>query len=198
MCSATAGPTRPSSIIGDIGRPSGSTARVGHLERRALVDGRGDLAEARVSSRLTTNAGASLTSTHDFFSALPTANAVASVASSVCSPRTISSSGMHGDRVEEVEARPPARGARGPAAISVTDSEEVLVARTQVSDDDGLDLGEDLLLDLQLLEDGLDHEVGVGEAVLVDVEPVTSALSRLALSGVTRPLASSLSISPWT
>ena len=63
----------------------------------------------RVSSRLTTNAGASLTSTQDFFSALPTANAVASVASSVCSPRTISSSGRTRDRVEEVEADDPLR-----------------------------------------------------------------------------------------
>ena len=52
------------------------------------------------------------------------------------------------------------------SAIAVTDSEEVLVSSTQVSDDDGLDLGEDLLLDLEVLEDGLDHDVGVGERVL--------------------------------
>ncbi len=48
----------------------------------------------RVSSRLTTNAGASLTSTQDLRSVLPTAKAVARVASSVFSARTTSSSGM--------------------------------------------------------------------------------------------------------
>jgi hypothetical protein len=47
----------------------------------------------RMNSRLVTNAGASLTRMQLFLSALPVAKAVASVASSVCSARTISSSG---------------------------------------------------------------------------------------------------------
>ena len=45
--------------------------------------------------------------------------------------------------------------------ISVTDSDEVLVARIASGRDDALELLEDLLLDLQRLDDRLDHEVGV-------------------------------------
>ena len=59
-------------------------------------------------------------------------------------------------------------GCASSAAISVTDSDEVLVARTHSGADDGLDLREHLLLDRQVLEHRLDHEVGVGEGVLVD------------------------------
>ena len=71
-----------------------------------------------------------MTSTHDFFSFLPTANAVASVASSVCSPRTISSSGSTATGLKKW--KPTTRsGCSRSAAISVTDSEEVLVASTQ-------------------------------------------------------------------
>ena len=84
----------------------------------------------RVSSRLTTNAGASLTSTQDFFSGLPTANAVASVASSVSLGADDLQQRHHRDRVEEVEADHPL-GVLQLRAISVTDSDEVLVASTQ-------------------------------------------------------------------
>ena len=118
-----------------------------------------------MSSRLTTNAGASLTSTQDFFSSLPTANAVASVASSVRSARTTSSSGSTATGLKKW--KPTTRsGCSSSAAISVTDSEEVLVASTHSAETDRLDLGEHLLLDRQLLEHGLDDEVGVGERVL--------------------------------
>src|SRR5262245_55986310 len=80
--------------------------------------------------RLKTNAGASLTSTHDFFSSLPTTNAVASVASSVDGVRTISSSGMTATGLKKWK---PTRheGCARDDAISVTDKEEVLVARMQ-------------------------------------------------------------------
>ena len=44
-CSATAGPTSCSSTNGGIGRPERLERAVGDLERRALVDGRGDLAQ---------------------------------------------------------------------------------------------------------------------------------------------------------
>ena len=120
----------------------------------------------RPSSRLTMNDGLSLTRIVVFFSALPVANAVASVASSVCSPLTISSSGITATGLKKW--KPTTRsGCSRSAAISVIDSDEVLVARTHSGDDDLLDLGEDLLLDRHLLEDRLDDEVGVGEAVLV-------------------------------
>jgi hypothetical protein len=83
----------------------------------------------RPSSRLTTNAGRVLaTRTQDFFSALPTANAVASVASSVLSPGDLEQR-QHRDRVEEVEADDPL-GVLQVGAISVIDSDEVLVAST--------------------------------------------------------------------
>ena len=49
------------------------------------------------------------------------------------------------------------------AAISVTESAEVLVARTASGTADPLELGEELPLRLELLDDRLDHEVAVGE-----------------------------------
>ena len=67
---------------------------LGDLERRALVDAAMTSPRNLVSRRLTTNAGESLTSTQDFFSALPTANAVASVRVVGALARTISSSGI--------------------------------------------------------------------------------------------------------
>ncbi len=87
----------------------------------------------RVSRRFTTNAGASLTSTHDFFSFLPTAKAVARVASSVCSARTISTSGITATGLKKW--KPTTRsGCASFDAISVTESEEVLVARMHSSE----------------------------------------------------------------
>ena len=82
----------------------------------------------RVRMRLTTNAGASLTRTAVFFSFFATANAVASEASSVPSPRTISSSGSTATGLKKW--KPTTRsGCSSFAAISETDSDEVLVAR---------------------------------------------------------------------
>ena len=84
----------------------------------------------RVSSRLTTNAGASL---HQHAGLLQRPadgerrgqrRVVGPLAADDLQQR------QHRDRVEEVEARRPARGAPAPAAISVTDSDEVLVAST--------------------------------------------------------------------
>ena len=85
-----------------------------------------------VSRRFTTKAGASLTSTQFFFSALPTASAVASVASSVraAGHRTTSTSGIMATGLKKWN--PTTRsGCASPDAISVTDSEEVFVASTQ-------------------------------------------------------------------
>ena len=102
-----------------------------------------------------------------------------------------------GDRVEEVEPDDPL-GVLQVRAISVIDSDEVLVARTHSGADDRLDLGPDLLLDRHLLEDRLDDEVGVGEAVL-GRRAGDQALEPVGLVGA-RPgvLPSSLSTSPWT
>ena len=52
------------------------------------------------------------------------------------------------------------------APISSTERLEVLVASTQSGSRVLAQLGEDLLLDLELLEDRLEHEVAVGEVVV--------------------------------
>ena len=48
-------------------------------------------------------------------------------------------------------------------AISVTERADVFVARTASGADHGLDAPEQVLLDGEILEHGLDHEVAVGE-----------------------------------
>ena len=65
-------------------------------------------------------------------------------------------------RVEEVHAD-DALGRDVAAAIAVTDSADVLVARIVSAPADPLELGEERLLRLELLDDRLDHEVAVGE-----------------------------------
>ena len=111
------------------------------------------------------NDGRSSTRMHVFFSALPTAKAVASVASSVRSPGMISSSGMTATGLKKW--KPTTRsGCSSVEAISVIDRLERVRREHALGRHDGLDLGEDLLLDRHLLEDRLDDEVGVGEAVL--------------------------------
>ena len=152
----------------------------------------------RPSSRLTMNDGLSLTRMLVFFSALPVANAVASVASSVALAVDDLEQRHHRDRVEEVEADDPlgvleVGGHLGDRQRGGVGGQHAL------GRDHGLDVGEDLLLDLHLLEDRLDDEVGVGEgrrSCRRCRRP--GALSRLALSGETRPLPSSLSTSAWT
>ena len=75
------------------------------------------------------NDGLSLTRIVVLPSPLPVAKAVASVASSVCSPLTISSSGITATGLKKW--KPTTRsGCSRSAAISVIDSDEVLVAST--------------------------------------------------------------------
>ena len=100
-----------------IGVPSSTAAKISPI--------------SRISSRLTTKPGRRATSTAFFFSVLATASAVATVASSVRLAPDDLQQRQHRHRVEEVEADDPLGWARS-AAISVTDSEEVLVASTQV------------------------------------------------------------------
>jgi hypothetical protein len=128
-----------------------------------------------------------LTSTQDFLSSLPTANAVASVASSVRSAANDLEQREHGDRVEEVEAD-HALGPRQLARPCRHRQRRGVGREDALRPDDRLELGEHLLLDVELLEHGLDDEVGVGEDVLAR-EPVMRPLSRLALSAVSLPFA---------
>ena len=143
------------------------------------------------------NDGLSLTRIVVFFSALPVANAVASVASSVCSPLTISSSGITATGLKKW--KPTTRsGCSRSAAISVIDSDEVLVARTHSGETTfSTSAKTDFLTDISSKTASITKSASAKPSPL-SIAPVTSALCRLALSWLIRPLASSLSISAWT
>ena len=143
------------------------------------------------------NDGLSLTRIVVFFSALPVPNAVASVASSVCSPLTISSSGITATGLKKW--KPTTRsGCSRSAAISVIDSDEVLVARTHSGETTfSTSAKTDFLTDISSKTASITKSASAKTSDL-SIAPVTSALWRLALSLLIRPLASSLSISPWT
>ncbi|MGX1117076.1 hypothetical protein RKD37_002439 [Streptomyces ambofaciens] len=113
---------------------------------------------------MTTNAGASLTRTAVFFSFLATPNAVASEGLVGLLAADDLQQGEDRDRVEEVEADDPL----GVLELRrhLRDGERGGVRREDgVRGRDRLDLREDLLLDAHLLEDGLDDEVRVREAL---------------------------------
>ena len=100
----------------------------------------------RVSSRLTTKAGASLTSTPRLPSFFVTSQAVASVTSSVAGARTSSTSGSTATGLKK--CMPTTRsGCRSSAAISATDSDEVFVTSRHSSETTRLERGEHLALD---------------------------------------------------
>ncbi len=151
----------------------------------------------RVRMRLTTNAGASLTSTAVFFSFLATPKAVASDASSVCSPRTISSSGRIATGLKKW--KPTTRsGCLSFEAISVTDSEEVFVARMACSGTTASTSANTFCLTPISSNTASMTKSASPKAAALSRTPVTRPLRRLALSWLMRPLPSSLSISPWT
>ena len=119
----------------------------------------------RPSRRLTMNDALSLTRIVVFFSALAGGEGrgergvVGPLAGDDLEQR------HDGDRVEEVQADDPLRvlevgGHLGDRQRARVGGEDAL------GRDDGFDLGPHLLLDRHLLEDRLDDEVGVGEAVL--------------------------------
>ena len=71
---------------------------------------------------------------------------------------------LHGRRVEEVDAHHPAGARVGGGDLG--DAERGRVGRQDgVRTDDAVQHPEDRLLDLERLDDGLDHEVGVGEVL---------------------------------
>ena len=84
LCSAMAGPTSESRTNGGIGATR--ERAVDDRHRGALVDDPADLAHEAAEEPVDDERRAVLTRIVVFFSALPVANAVASVASSVCSP----------------------------------------------------------------------------------------------------------------
>ena len=145
---------------------------------------------------MTTNAGRSATSTQDFFSVLPTAKAVATDASSVFSARAISSSGSTATGLKKW--KPTTRsGCRSPEAISVTDREEVFVASTHSGETTASTSANTCCLTF-ISSNTASMTKSASAKDSLPVDPVTSALSRLALSWLIRPLPSSLSTSPCT
>ncbi len=146
------------------------------------------------------NDGLSLTRIVVFFSALPVAKAVASVASSVRSPLTISSSGITATGLKKW--KPTTRsGCSRSAAISVIDSEEVFVASTHSAETTFSTSAKTCFLTFissktaSITKSASDIAAAFAAS---SAAPVTRALSRLALSWPTRPLASSLSTSACT
>ena len=149
-----------------------------------------------MSSRLTTNAGASATSTQLFFSALPTANAVASAASSVCSARTTSSSGSTATGLKKCS--PTTRsGCSSFEAISVTDSAEVLVASTHSAETTASTSANTCCL-TDISSNTASITRSASAKASLESDPVTRPLSRLSLSCDMRPRAATLSSSACT
>ena len=149
-----------------------------------------------MSSRLTTNAGRSATITQFFFSALPTARAVASAASSVAAPRTTSTSGSTATGLKKWN--PTTRsGCASPAAIAVTDSEEVLVASTQSAGTTASTSANTCRLTASSSKTASMTKSASANPSL-DTDPVISAFCRFAVSAESRPRASCLSISACT
>ncbi len=151
----------------------------------------------RVRMRFTTNAGASLTSTAVFFSFLATAKAVASEASSVRSPRTISRRGRTATGLKKW--KPTTRsGCLSFDAISVTDRDEVFVARIAWAGATASTSANTCCLTSILSKTASMTKSASENPSALSRTPVTRALRRLALSWLMRPLPSSLSISAWT
>ena len=95
------------------------------------------------------------------------------------SARTISTSGISGAGLKK--CMPTTRSGRVvAAAISVTESAEVFVARIASGAADPVELGEELPLRAELLDDRLDHEVAVGQVAELgrEREPRRRASSR--------------------
>ena len=127
---------------------------------------------------------------------MPTANAVAIDASSVLSARAISSSGRTATGLKKW--KPTTRsGCWSCEAISVTDSEEVLVASTHSAETTASTSRKTCCLTF-ISSNTASMTKSASANASLPVEPVTSALSRFALSWLMRPLPSSLSTSPWT
>src|ERR1039457_4085598 len=149
-----------------------------------------------VSSRLTTKAGESLTSTQFLFSALPTASAVATAASSVWAAWTTSTSGSTATGLKKW--KPTTRsGCARRADISVTDSEEVLVASTQSGRTTASTSAKTCCLTAISSNTASITKSASANASLVS-DPLTRPVSLAAASSLSRPRRASLAISACT
>ena len=165
-CAPTLRPTSSSSTNGSIGNPNdfcaSTTVSNGVPCSTACIASPSSLA----STRLTTNPGASLVMTAFLRS-------FAAVTIAVTERDVVGLRRLHDldqrhdrDRVEEVEAD-EALGVLQLRADLVDRQRRGVGREDRVVGDVLLDLGEDLLLDAELLEHGLDDPVAVGEVGLV-------------------------------
>ena len=195
LCSATAGPTSESSTNGGIGATPAnapSATWIGVPSSTILLTSPMN----RPSSRFTMNDGLSLTRIVVFFRP--------------CRWRSRGQRGVvgllalddleqrhHRDRVEEVETDDPPR-VLSSEAISVIDSDEVLVASTHSGETIPSTSAKTFFLTPISSNTASITKSASAKTSPFSTEPVTRALSRLALSWVSRPLSRSLSTSSWT
>ena len=93
----------------------------------------------------------------------------------------------HRDRVEEVHPDDALRVLRARAAISATDSDDVFVTSRHSSETTASSAAKTSLLDGDLLEDGLDHEVAAARTPTVSATPLTIEPRKRALPSPSRP-----------
>ena len=149
---------------GPIGHPAPAVIAVSRSsgETRASSRTRMQSFRSGMRTRFTTKPGVSWHRIGRFPSRSPTANAASTASSAERSARTISTSGMSGAGLKK--CMPTTRsGEDTAAAISVTESADVFVARMTSGRIDALELGEERELRVEILDDRLDHEVTVGE-----------------------------------
>ena len=156
-CTCTSMPTRSTSVHGPIGQPAPAVIAVSRSsgDTRASSSTRKQSFSRGMSTRLTTNPGVSWQRIGRLPSFSPTANAASTAPSDESSARTISTSGISGAGLKK--CIPTTRsGVVVAAAISVTESADVFVARIVSGRTISLELGEELELRAEVLDDRLD------------------------------------------
>ena len=159
---ATLGPTSWRRTDGAIGRPSRRTASSVSSTVFPWSSASVITDPWRPRSRLTTNPGASRTSTPRLRSFPVTSHAVASVTSFVCGVRTSSTSGSTATGLKKCMPDDALRVLEVGAHLRHGERRRVR-RQDRLRRDDPLELGEDLLLHRHLLEHGLENEVAAGE-----------------------------------
>ena len=139
-----------------------------------------------ISTRLTTNPGVSEQSIGVFPSATPNARAATATGAAVRSARTISTSGISGAGIEEVHPDRAFRQLQHRRDLGHGQRRRVR-REDRLVGDDVLERPEELVLDGELFERSLDHELAAGELRQVgrQTKPVERRVARV---GVQLPL----------
>ena len=159
-------PTRSSSSNGPMRKPAASfmtrsTSTGSQTPSLTMRSASGPYARP---AWLTRKPGVSLHTTACLPMRRPMASSASTTAASVRNPAMTSTSFISGGGLKKCS--PAMRsGCAARAATAVTGSDEVFVARMESRGNDAIQLGEGPLLDLDVLDDRLDHEVAVCEPV---------------------------------